>query len=200
MARRATACCVPRAPAASPRVRAMARRAISHCAPRAGVGAVASFTVRARRRALGVSLTSGRALLADVLGALALVPLVRVHGAPPHVDVVATAITALLPSDLPGAPTLSTPDDARSQLLPRGADARVRFATLPEVDVVMAPAAPPSAYALLAPEPTLELQPKAEALEAHLPSSPLTPARWHATLPAAAAQPSTSPRVPRSRS
>jgi hypothetical protein len=96
-----------------------ARRYLALRSARAGAGAVGPFTARVLGGARSACFPRAGTLLAGAAGTLALVPLARVRGALPHVDVALIALVALLPPGAPGALTLSTSNSARSLLLPR---------------------------------------------------------------------------------
>jgi hypothetical protein len=79
--------------------------------------------------ALGMCLASGQVLLVGAAGALALISLVRVCGAPPHVEVAVDPRAVLLLPGAPSTPMLSTPDGTHSLLFLCSADVRVCLAT-----------------------------------------------------------------------
>jgi hypothetical protein len=184
-----------RAPAASSRARPAARRATSPCAPRSPRSPRACPAARDRRAPRELS----RAACGCGRRARSRPPRVRPRRAAARSGHCNRARRAA-PAGRARRANAEHGDDTRSPLLPRDADARVRLtagrargrALLAQTHSVLgacvaAPAVPPPTHALPVPEPTLQSQPKAEALEAHLLSPLFTPRHRHTALSAAEA-------------
>jgi hypothetical protein len=84
-------------------------------------GGAPRYLARGRRRARRVRRACARRRARRPLFVFPASGHAQLAGAPPHVEVAAVALAALLSPDAPGAPTLSTPDDVCSLLL------RLRF-------------------------------------------------------------------------